>query len=193
MGETPVRRILGSFSLAALLLLSSCGGGGGVGGGGSLPSTPFTPPSSTKVVGTKSTDIAVDLSNNVWVVVSDGVMEIPKGATSCATTTDCPVITLSFTPAGITADSSGNIWVSNDGSTPSVTEIPKTATSCSSSCATFSGSGYFSSPVGIAAEGSGSNITIWVTDDTSSGSVTEISKTATSIGVARRRHRHHAG
>ena len=182
MGGTPVTRLLGSFSLAALLLLSSCGGGGGGGGGSSLPSSSFTPPSSTKVVGTKSTDIAVDPSNNVWVVVSSGVMEIPKGATSCATTTDCPVIILNFTPAGITADSSGNIWVT-DTSSGSVTEITASAIkaqSCSSSCTTF-GSGYFSSPVGIAADGSGSTSTIWVTDDSASTpSVTEITASAIS-------------
>ena len=181
MGGTPVTRLLGSFSLAALLLLSSCGVGGGGGGGSSLPSTPFTPPSSSNVsvaTTTKANDIAVDPSNNVWVVVTDGVMEIPKGATSCATTSDCPVITLNFTPAGIAADSSGNIWVT-DTSSGSVTEITTNAIkaqSCSSYCTIFTSS--FSSPVGIAADGSSSTSTIWVTNDISSGSVTEITTNA---------------
>ena len=186
MGGTPVTRLLGSFSLAALLLLSSCGmGGGGGGGGSSLPSTPFTPPASSNVsvaTTTKANDIAVDPSNNVWVVVTNGVMEIPKDATSCATSTKCPIVTLGFTPAGIAADGSGNIWVTNNTS-GSVTEITTTAISnkscsSSSSCPTF-GSGYFSSPVGIAADGSGSTSTIWVTNDsTSSPSVTEITTNA---------------
>ena len=182
MGGTPVTRLLGSFSLAALLLLSSCGmGGGGGGGGSSLPSTPFTPPASSNVsvaTTTKANDIAVDPSNNVWVVVTHGVMEIPKDATSCATSTECPIVTLGFTPAGIAADGSGNIWVTNNTS-GSVTEITTTAISnkscSSSSCPIFSN--YFSSPVGIAADGSGS---IWVTDDTSSGKVTDIKLPATS-------------
>ena len=181
MGARPVTRLLGSLSLGSFLLLSSCmGGGGGGSGGGSLPSTTYTPPSSsnTSVVATKGTDIAVDPSNNVWVVVTDGVMEIPEGTTSCATTTDCPIITVGFTPAGIAADKNGSIWVTDDTSSGSVTEIKTNATSdCSSSCTTFSGSTYFSSPVGIAADGSGN---IWVTNDTSSGSVTEITSTATS-------------
>ena len=181
MGGTPVTRLLGSFSLTALLLLSSCGmGGGGGGGGSSLPSTPFTPPASSNVsvaTTTKANDIAVDPSNNVWVVVTHGVMEIPKDATSCATSTECPIVTLGFTPAGITADGSGStstIWVTNETGN-SVTEIPSTATSKCSSCTTFSGS--FPSPVGIAADGSGN---IWVTDDTSSGEVTEIKSGAPS-------------
>ena len=180
MGARPVTRLLGSLSLGSFLLLSSCmGGGGGGSGGGSLPSTTYTPPSSsnTSVVATKGTDIAVDPSNNVWVVVTDGVMEIPEGTTSCATTTDCPIITVGFTPAGIAADKNGSIWVTDDTSSGSVTEIKTNATSdCSSSCTTFSGSNYFSSPVGIAADGSGN---IWVTNDTSSGSVTEIKSGST--------------
>ena len=175
MGGTPVTRLLGSFSLAGLLLLSSCGGGGGGGGGSSLPSIPFTPPASSGVsvaTTTKANDIAVDPSNNVWVVVTSGVMEIPKSATSCATTAECPIVSLTFTPAGITADGSGNIWVTNT-SSDEVTEIKPGATSCT----TFSGSSYFSSPVGIAADSSNN---IWVTDDTSPGSVTEITTTAIS-------------
>nr|EES52348.1 MAG: hypothetical protein UBAL3_94240141 [Leptospirillum ferrodiazotrophum] len=183
MGGTPVTRLLGSFSLAALLLLSSCGmGGGGGGGGSSLPSTPFTPPASSNVsvaTTTKANDIAVDPSNNVWVVVTHGVMEIPKDATSCATSTECPIVTLGFTPAGIAADGSGSIWVTNETGN-SVTEIPSGTSSCNSSstCPTF-GPGYFSSPVGIAADGSGSTSTIWVTN-TSSDEVTEIKLPATS-------------
>jgi hypothetical protein len=103
-------------------------------------------------------------------------MEIPKGTTSCATTTDCPIISLTFTPAGIAADGSGNIWVTDDTSSGSVTEITSAAVSNAScsSCNTYNTSGYFSSPVGIAADGSSN---IWVTNN-SGNSVTEITSTA---------------
>ena len=180
MGGTPVTRLLGSFSLAALLLLSSCGmGGGGGGGGSSLPSTTFTPPGTVSMPSITGNDIAVDRSNNVWVVVTPGVLKIPYGTTSCPSLTACPIISVGFTPAGIASDKSGNIWVTNDTSPGSVTEIKSGATSCSSTnCTTFSNSGYFSSPVGIAADSSGN---IWVTDDsTNSPSVTEIKLPATS-------------
>ena len=179
MGGTPVTRLLGSFSLAALLLLSSCGGGGGGGGGSSLPSSSFTPPGTVSIPSIKSNDIAVDSSNNVWIVVSGGVLKIPYGTTSCPSLTACPIISVGFTPAGIAADSSGNIWVTDD-SASEVTEIkPGATSSCTStSCTTFtSSSSSFSSPVGIAADSSGN---IWVTNDISSGSVTEIKPGATS-------------
>ncbi|MDA8027513.1 MAG: NHL repeat-containing protein, partial [Nitrospiraceae bacterium] len=103
-------------------------------------------------------------------------LEIPSTATSCATTNDCPLISLGFTPAGIAVDSSHNVWVTNDSSTSgSVTKIPVGNTSCSppSSCKTFSG---FTSPTGIAVDTSGN---VWVTNSTGN-SVTEIPASATS-------------
>ena len=180
MGGTPVTRLLGSFSLAGLLLLSSCGGGGGGGGGSSLPSTTFTPPGTVSMPSITGNDIAVDPSNNVWVVVTSSVLKIPYGTTSCPSLTACPIISVGFTPAGIASDKFGNIWVTNTSSNE-VTEITTTAISnkscSSSSCPIFSN--YFSSPVGIAADGSGSTSTIWVTNETGN-SVTEISSTANS-------------
>ena len=79
--------------------------------------------------------------------VRDGLIEIPAKATSCATTADCPLISLGFTPAGIAIDVSGNIWVTNDTSSGSVTEIPSSASVSCSTCLTFSG---FSDPVAVA-------------------------------------------
>ena len=165
-----------------LLSLASCGMGGGGTGGSAPPSSTFS------ALGVKSFGaIAVDkATNNVWVAYGTssgggGLMEIPSTATSCATTTDCPLISLGFTPAGIAVDSLGNIWVTNDTTSGSVTEIPVSiashftgTTSCpSSSCPTFTG---FSSPTGIAGD---SNKNIWVTN-TSSNSVTEIPSGAAS-------------
>ena len=107
-------------------------------------------------------------------------MEIPAGATSCATTTDCPLLDLGFTPAGIAVDSSNNVWVTNDTSPGSVTEIPynTTSTYCSSSssCPTFSG---FSNPVAVTTTGT----TPWVantgTGTADSPGIVEITQSST--------------
>ena len=163
----PRGRILSG--LLFLLSLASCGLGGGT-GGSPPPSSTFSTPNVT-AFGT----IAVDKgNNNIWVatITQSGVLEIPSTATSCATTNDCPLISLGFTPAGIAVDSSHNVWVTNDSSTSgSVTKIPVGNTSCSppSSCPTITG---FNSPTGIAVDTSGN---VWVTNDSStSGSVMEI-------------------
>ena len=158
---------------AFLLSLSSCGMGGGGTSGSSLPSTTFSAPSGATA--TSFGKIAVDKSNNnVWIATNAGLMEIPAKTTSCSPASNCPTLSLGFTPAGIAVDGSGNVWVTNDSSSSgSVTEIPKgtSSTSCSSSCTKFSGSTYFSSPTGIAVD---SNNNVWVTNDSSTGSVTEI-------------------
>jgi streptogramin lyase len=163
------RILLGFFFL---LSLSSCGMGGGGAGGSFPPSSTFSASNVTSF-GTLAVDHG---NNNVWVATNTGLLEIPAGANSCATTFDCPLISLGFTPAGIAVDSNHNVWVT-DSSTDSVTKIPFTSntypSSCSppSSCPTFSGFP-FSSPTGIAVDTSGN---VWVTNDSStSGSVTEI-------------------
>ena len=150
--------------LLFLLSLASCGLGGGT-GGSPPPSITFSALNVTSF-GT----IAVDHgNNNIWVATTtqNGVLEIPSTATSCATSTDCPLIALNFTPAGIAVDSNHNVWVTNS-TDNSVTEIKSGTTSCSSnSCPTNSG---FSSPTGIAVD---SSHNVWVTNSTGN-SVTEI-------------------
>ena len=85
--------------------------------------------------------IAVDGSGNVWVanINGDSVTEIPKGVTSCASSS-CPIFSGAFdVPRGIAVDGSGNVWVANING-DSVTEIPKGVTSCaSSSCRSSAG------------------------------------------------------
>ncbi|EQD25354.1 MAG: hypothetical protein D084_Lepto4C00170G0001 [Leptospirillum sp. Group IV 'UBA BS'] len=166
---------------AFLLSLSSCGMGGGGTSGSSLPSTTFSAPSGATA--TSFGKIAVDKSNNnVWIATNAGLMEIPAKTTSCSPASNCPTLSLGFTPAGIAVDGSGNVWVTNDSSSGSVTEISSSAISsgsCSSSCTNFSG---FSNPTGIAVDGSGN---VWVTNDSSSsGSVTEIPKGTSSTSCS---------
>ena len=180
----PVGRLF--LALFFLLSFSSCGmGGGGTGGSSAPPSSTFSAP--PNISPTSFGTISVDHNNNVWVATtfnnspSNGLMKIPAGATSCAITSSCPLISLGFTPAGIAVDGSGNVWVTNDVTSGSVTKIPSSIASssnsvtCSSSnCPTFSG---FNSPTGIAVDGSGN---VWVTNP-SQGSVTKIlSSTASS-------------
>ena len=147
-----VARIGRIFILMIFLLsLPACGTGGGGTGGSPPPSTSFSAPAGTNSTPTSFGKIAIDSKNDVWVTTNTGLMEIPAGATSCATTTDCPLFSLRFSPTGIAVDSKNNVWVTNDTSPGSVTEIPYGSTTYScSNCTTFSG---FSDPVAVTTTG----------------------------------------
>ena len=162
-----------------LLSLPACGTGGGGTGGSPPPSTSFSPPTGNSSP-TSFGKIAIDSQNNVWVTTNTGLMEIPAKATSCATASDCPILTLGFGPAGIVVDGSGNIWVTNTGN-GTVMEINSSCFSSPSSCPTFSVSTYFSNPTGIAVD---SNNNIWVTN-TGNGTVTEITSGTTTCSSSK--------
>ena len=150
--------------------------------------------------------VAVDGQGNVWFTSdgcvsgssctpnSAGVVEITAADVQAGACNQCVIYSNNNTatgniaePAGVAADSLGNIWVAN-GCGPancfdyfggSVTEIRKgAATDCTSGCIDFAESGIFQ-PAGVAVDNSGN---IWVTDPTLPG-VTEITSAAATAGA----------
>ena len=131
--------------------------------------------------------IAIDGSGNIWVTnsgnnsisefVSGGDPSKPNtycnsGITGCTTTGGFHF----STPVGIAVDGSGNVWVTNNGNN-SVTEIvasapasPAVFCNTGQTGCTKTGGFNFSTPVGIAVDGSGN---VWVTNK-GNNSVTEI-------------------